>query len=77
MANDEGGVLLHFDSGVYHGLNVFGVLIRNLIGDGSALGGLTEGVRSTVTDPLDDPAADVMVVVEDLVERDLLTLAAT
>lgn len=75
LASDEGGVLLHLDSGAYHGLNVIGTLIWTLVGDGSTLGDLVEGVRSKLTETPAGLEADVEAFVEDLVQRDLLTLS--
>ena len=74
LAQDEGGVLLHLDTGAYHGINPIGVVIWNAIGDGSKLEDLVEAVRRRVTDTPDDLEADVVAFVEDLVQRDLLAL---
>lgn len=75
LAGNEGGVLLHLDSGAYHGLNSTGTLIWNLIGDGSAFAALVEGLQSQLTGSPADLEADVEAFVQDLVERDLLTLS--
>jgi hypothetical protein len=74
LAGDEGGVLLHLDSGAYHGINVVGTLIWNLIGQGQALDELIEGVRSRLDEAPDTLQADIEAYVQDLVERDLLVL---
>ena len=75
LADDVGGVLLHLDSGAYHGLNATGTLIWNLIGDGSTLGDLLSGLRSRIADAPADLEGDVEDFVQDLVERGLLTVA--
>lgn len=75
LADNEGGVLLHLDSGAYHGLNAVGTLIWDLIGDGSSLGTLVDAVRARLTDPPDALEADITAFIEDLVERDLLKLS--
>lgn len=75
LADDEGGVLLHLDTGAYHGINPIGVIIWNAIGDGSNLGDLVEAVRSAVADAPDGLQSDVVAFVEDLVQRDLLALS--
>lgn len=74
LAGDEGGVLLHLDSGAYHGLNAIGTVIWDLIGDGSSFGTLVDTVRASLTDAPDALEADVTAFIEDLVERDLLRL---
>lgn len=76
LAGTEGGVLLHLDSGAYHGLNQVGTLIWNLIGEGTSLADLVEAVRSGLTDVPADLQSDVETFIADLVERDLLTLPA-
>jgi hypothetical protein len=75
LSGNEGGVLLHLDTGAYHGLNPTGSLIWNLIGDGSAFANLVDGLGSLLTDTPADLEADVAAFVEDLLERDLLTLS--
>jgi hypothetical protein len=75
LAGNEGGVLLHLDTGAYHGLNPTGTLIWNLIGDGSTFANLVEGLRSQLTDTPADLEADVEAFVQDLLERDLLTVS--
>jgi hypothetical protein len=75
LAGNEGGVLLHLDTGAYHGLNPTGTLIWNLIGDGSTFGDLVEGLGSQLTDTPADLEANIEVFVQDLLERDLLTLS--
>ena len=75
LAGNEGGVLLHLDTGAYHGLNPTGTVIWNLIGDGSVFADLVDGLRSQVTDMPADLEADVEAFVQDLLERDLLTLS--
>lgn len=76
LTEKEGGVLLHLDSGAYHGLNPMGTLIWNLIGEGSKLSALVGAVRARLADPPPDLQADVEAFIEDLAERDLLTLSA-
>lgn len=73
LAADEGGVLLHLDSGAYHGLNVVGSLIWSEIGEGLTFAELVDKVRSRLADPPADLDSDVAAFVGDLVQRDLLT----
>jgi hypothetical protein len=74
LTENEGGVLLHLDSGSYHGLNAMGTLIWNLIGEGAKLADLVATIRHELTDAPADLRADVEAFVDDLTERDLLTL---
>jgi len=74
LTENEGGVLLHLDSGAYHGLNPIGTLIWNLIGEGAKLSDVIDGVRTKLTDPPADLQADIEAFIHDLAERDLLTL---
>ena len=76
LTENEGGVLLHLDSGSYHGLNAMGTLIWNLIGEGSKLSDLVAAVSTELTDSPADLPADVATFIEDLAQRDLLTLSA-
>ena len=75
LAEGEGSVLLHLDSGAYHGLNPIGTLIWTLIGDGSSLEDLVDAVGSELTDLPAELRADVVAFIEDLAQRDLLTLS--
>jgi hypothetical protein len=74
LTENEGGVLLHLDSGAYHGLNPIGTLIWNLIGEGAKLSDVVGAVRIKLTDPPADLQADIETFIHDLAERDLLTL---
>ncbi len=75
LTDSEGGVLLHLDSGSYHGLNAMGTLIWNLIGEGTKLGDLVATIRHELTDAPSALSADVEAFVDDLAERHLLTLS--
>jgi hypothetical protein len=77
LSENEGSVLLHLDSGAYHGLNPIGTLIWNMIGDGATLHDLIEGVRSQLTDPPASLRSDVEAFIDDLAGRDLLTVSGT
>jgi Coenzyme PQQ synthesis protein D (PqqD) len=68
----EGGVLLHLESGAYHGLNEVGTLIWGLLDEEKTLDELVEGLRGQLLDPPDDLRGDVERFVADLRERDLL-----
>ena len=74
LAGEKGSVLLNLDSGAYHSLNAVGTLIWNLIGDGSTFGDLVDGVRSALTDAPAGLHGEVDSFVQDLLQRDLLTV---
>ena len=72
LAAGEGGVLLHLESGEYHGINEVGCLIWELL-DGERT---VDGVAVALQDQVDDAPADltgvVVVFLGDLRERDLV-----
>ena len=74
LAEGEGGVLLHLDSGAYHGLNEVGTLIWDLIGEGSSIADLIDGVGSRLAETPPELASDVTAFIDDLVNRELLIL---
>jgi len=60
LAAEEGGVLLHLDSGQYHGLNALGSMIWHLLEDGkkpSALVSELRGRLETLPPQLDEDVA--------------------
>jgi hypothetical protein len=68
----EGGVLLHLDSGEYHGLNEIGELIWDLLDEETTFAGLVADLRERLLDPPDDLSLEVERFLTDLRERDLL-----
>ena len=68
----EGGVLLHLESGTYHGLNEIGTLIWGLLDEEKTFDGLVEKLRERLLDPPDDLSGEVERFLADLRERDLL-----
>jgi len=68
----EGGVLLHMESGAYHGLNEIGTLIWGLLDEEKTFDGLVEELRDHLLDPPDDLTGEVERFLADLRERDLL-----
>ncbi len=70
----EGAVLLHADSGQYHGLNpVSAVIWRYLEESGTAdFGSVVAAVETSVVDPPPELASDVSDFIEDLAGRDLV-----
>jgi hypothetical protein len=72
LAEGEGGVLLHLESGQYHGVNPIGLAIWELIEDGSTVAEVVERLRDRVEDPPAGLEADVLQFVTDVHERDLV-----
>jgi hypothetical protein len=72
LAGEGGGVLLHLDSGEYHGLNEVGSLIWSLIDGERDFDALVEEVREGLEDPPDDLVAETKRFLADLRERDLI-----
>jgi len=74
LEEEQGGVLLHLQSGAYHGLNEFGSLIWGLIENETRFAALVDGVRAATEDAPTSLAKDVSGFVEDLSARDLVHL---
>jgi hypothetical protein len=68
----EGGVLLHLESGAYHGLNTIGTLIWGLLDEEKTFDQLVTELRDHLLDPPDDLPGEVERFLADLRERDLL-----
>jgi hypothetical protein len=74
LAEGEGGVLLHLDSGAYHRFNPIGLAIWDLLEGDRLVSDLAEDLRGRVQDPpasLDD---DVLAFCSAAVERDLVQI---
>jgi len=72
LAKGEGGVLLHVDTGAYHGVNRVGALIWELLERPIALRDLLEGLRGRFTDAPPAMADEVSAFLTDLNARDLV-----
>jgi len=68
----EGGVLLHLESGAYHGLNEVGTLIWGLLDEERTFDQLVAELRERLLDPPADLRDEVERFLADLRERDLL-----
>ena len=71
----EGGVLLHLDSGQYHGVNEIGSVIWELVDGDRTLSGIVAEVRARVEEPPAELDADVESFVRGLRSRDLIQTA--
>ena len=74
LADGLGGVLLHLETGQYHGVNSIGALVWSLVGDGTRFGDLVDAVREQVEDPPADLTGDVAAFLTELQARDLISL---
>jgi hypothetical protein len=74
LEDEQGGVLLHLESGEYHGLNDLGSLIWRLIENECTFAALVEGVRSQTEDAPQDVEQDVAGFLDDLNRRNLVEL---
>jgi hypothetical protein len=74
LEEEQGGVLLHLESGEYHGLNDLGSLIWRLIENESSFADVVAGVRAQTEDAPDGVDQDVANFLDDLNRRDLVLL---
>jgi hypothetical protein len=74
LEEEQGGVLLHLESGEYHGLNDLGSLIWRLIENESSFADVVAGVRAQTEDAPEGVDQDVSDVLDDLNRRNLVQL---
>jgi hypothetical protein len=74
--NDGSAVLLHLDTGAYHGLNDVGSLVWGALEDQLTLSALITTIRDRFDNAPPTVADDVRSFVSDLVDRDLLKVKA-
>jgi hypothetical protein len=75
LEEEQGGVLLHLQSGAYHGLNDFGCLVWRLLEQERTFQSLAEAVRAEAEDVPDSAEEELSAFVEQLRERDLLVMS--
>jgi hypothetical protein len=68
----EGALLLHQDSGAYHGINEVGAAIWELLGSEPTLGVLVANLAERLDDPPPNLSDDVEEFLEQLAARDLI-----
>lgn len=71
---EEGGVLLHLESGNYHGLNDTGSLIWKLLEGEPTMSQLLEELRTHLEHPPSNLADEMVVFLDGLRERNLITV---
>jgi hypothetical protein len=74
LAEQEGGVLLHLESGAYHGMNPVGLLIWELLDDQRTVADLIEGVRARVQNAPPQVEEDIVAFLERAIDRDLILI---
>jgi hypothetical protein len=75
LAEGEGGVLLHLETGAYHRFNPVGLLIWDQIDGERTVGELIAAVRALVTDPPAGLDEDVVQFLANALARDLVQVA--
>ena len=69
-----GAVLLHLDTGAYHGLNPVGFIVWDLIDGERTVADLVDGVRGRLSDAPPEVERDVFTFLEAALARDLVVL---
>lgn len=72
LAASEGGVLLHLKSGQYHGVDIVGWTIWNLLDGSRTIAELAQELRVRFPDAPSQLNEDVSTFVRDLLERNLV-----
>lgn len=75
LVDGSGAVILHLETGAYHGLNPIGTLIWNLLEVDRPFAELVDEVRRVVEDPPPQLVDEVEAFLEELHERDLVVLS--
>jgi hypothetical protein len=74
LSADEGGVLLHLDSGQYHRLNQIGCAIWGLLDGERTVTDLVEEIRKVAVDSPANLMEDIQRFLEGLQARDLIAV---
>lgn len=74
LTDTEGGVLLHLETGAYHGLNPVGFLIWEELETERTIADLVAAVRAKIPDAPAQVSDDVVSFVAGAVQRDLLRI---
>ena len=75
LETGQGSVLLHLESGQYHGLNEMGTVIWDLLDGTKTLSEVQTEVRARVTDPPAGLEEDVARYLDGLHERQLIVIS--
>ena len=74
LAPPAGAVLLHLDTGAYHGLNRVGLIVWELIDGARSVADLVSGVRERIADTPAQVDEDVRAFVEGVLDRGLVEI---
>ena len=74
LEEGEGGVILHLESGAYHGVNEVGVVIWELLETEPTVQQLIENLRDRIDDPPPHLEDDVVSFLTQVRERDLIVV---
>lgn len=74
LADDAGGVLLHLDTSAYYSVNSVGLLIWNLLEDEHTFPELVDHLRLQITDAPAELEDDVREFLDELQQRELITV---
>lgn len=74
LADGSGAVILHLETGAYHGLDQIGTLIWSLLDEDRRLEDLLEKLRHALEDTPPQLADDVEAFLQELELRDLVVL---
>jgi hypothetical protein len=74
LGEGEGGVLLHMETGQYHGLNKVGALTWSLIDGATTLSGILTRLRERLNDAPAQLEEDITRFLRDLEERKLIQI---
>lgn len=75
LGEPDGAVLLHLDTGAYHGLNPVGFVVWDLVDGTRTVAELVDGVRARISDAPPEVEHDVLSFLEAALARDLVLLA--
>lgn len=75
LEEGEGGVILHLESGAYHGVNEVGLVIWELLETEPTVQQLIENLRERVDDPPPQLEDDVTVFLTQVHERNLIVVS--
>ena len=77
LAGPEGAVLLHLDTGAYHGLNPVGFAVWDLVDGTRTVAEIIDGVRARVASAPPELESDVVAFLENALARDLVRPAGS
>lgn len=76
LGDGEGGVVLHLETGQYHGLSEVAWLIWTIIDDDKTLAEIVSELRTSFEPPPAHLEVDIARFLEDLSARDLISISA-